>query len=862
MQEFYPGFAGAAWPAPADRSKIELGLSQWQEAIAEHDEREGVERARMMASDKDGRRLLSAIFGNSPYLTHCVVREPGFLIDLLNGGPDAAVAALFSDIAARFARPIDTASLMAGLRIAKRRTALAVALADIAGLWALERVTAVLSDFADLSLGLAVRHLLAELGGSGAVKLPHPDDPCRDSGLAIIAMGKLGARELNYSSDIDIIVLYDDEKIVTDQPDALQHRFVRLTRGLVKIMQESTAEGYVLRTDLRLRPDPGSTPPAMSTTAALIYYESFGQNWERAAMIKARPAAGDCAAGAAFLAQLRPYVWRKHLDFAAIQDIHSIKRQIHAHRGGAVIELGGHNIKIGRGGIREIEFFAQTQQLIWGGRQPSLRVPATCDALAGLVAVGRVEAKVAEELSEAYRFLRRVEHRLQMIDDKQTHSLPPEGPALDALATFLGFADTRTFSDRLLGHLRCVERHYARLFEEAPTLAGPGNLVFTGTEDDPATIETLASLGFIDCSQVAGTIRGWHHGRVRATRSTRAREILTELMPILLQALARTPQPDAAFLKFDEFLARLPAGVQIFSLLHANPGLLDLVAEIMGGAPRLADTLAKHTHLLDSVLSAGFFEPPPDRAGLAADLDAVLSQARDFQDVLDLVRRWNAERRFQVGVQFLRGVSTAEANGAALADIAECVLVTLLPAVDADFARQHGRLPGAEFVIVALGKLGGREMTVTSDLDLIFIYDVPPGIDASDGERPLPPPLYYTRLGNRFINAVTALTGEGRLYEVDMRLRPSGTKGPIATSREGFIGYSRDSAWTWEHMALTRARPITGSTEFARRVSADIRDTLTRPRDAAKLAADIADMRGRIARERSEERRVGKECRL
>ncbi|HET6224088.1 MAG TPA: glutamine-synthetase adenylyltransferase, partial [Dongiaceae bacterium] len=506
------------------------------------------------------------------------------------------------------------------MRLARRRVALTVALADITQTWPLERVTAALSDFADLSIGLAARHLLGRAAQAGDILLPSTEDPARDSGLVVIGMGKLGSRELNYSSDIDLIILYDPEKVQYRGSRTVQDFFVRITRDLVRMLQERTDAGYVFRTDLRLRPDPASTPLALSVLAAETYYEGMGQNWERAAMIKARAVAGDQAAGELFLRLLRPFVWRKHLDFAAIQDIHSIKRQIHAVKGFRDIAVGGHNIKLGRGGIREIEFFAQTQQLIWGGRNADLRQAGTCAAIQALVEAGRVQPQTAEELVAAYRFLRHVEHRLQMIDDRQTQTLPAAGPELDALTRFAGFASTDAFAEELMRHLGNVEDHYAELFEEAPSLGGPGSLVFTGKENDPETVATLGRMGFADGASTSNIVRGWHHGRYRAMRSTRARELLTEIMPRLLEALARTSSPDTAFARFDEFLRRLPAGVQLFSLLHANPGLLDLIAEIMGSAPRLAEYLSRNAGLLEAVLVRGFFDPPPPPAGLARDL--------------------------------------------------------------------------------------------------------------------------------------------------------------------------------------------------------------------------------------------------
>ncbi len=673
--------------------------------------------------------------------------------------------------------------------------------------------------------------------------------PSAAAGSSSSAWASSAAHELNYSSDIDLVLFYDPARARVTAREGVQPFFSRLARELVRLLEERTGDGYVFRTDLRLRPDPASTAPAMSVAAAMAYYESVGQNWERAALIKARPVAGDRAAGRRFLRELRPFLWRKNLDFAAIQDIHSIKRQINAYRGGGRIAVEGHDIKIGRGGIREIEFFAQTQQLIWGGRMPQLRVRATCEALRRLAAAGRIDPATAAALIEDYRFLRRVEHRLQMVDDAQTHRLPSDRDGIARLALFLGYPGSDPFVADLTAHLGSVERHYAELFEQAPSLSGPGNLVFTGAEDDPETLTTLSGLGFADPPAVGALVRSWHHGRMRATRSQRVREILTELVPELLRIFGASPHPDEALRRFDQFLSHLPAGVQLFSLFQANPGLLSLVAEVMAGAPRLAEQLAQRPALLDAVLTQGFFAPPPDRAGLAADLAVVLVGAGEFADTLDLLRRWAGERRFQVGVQLLRCTLDGEAAGKALADIAESALAALVPAVEAEFARRHGRVPGGELAVIGMGRLGSREMTLASDLDLILIYDAPPGVEASDGPQPLPVSAYYARLSQRLIGAITAPTAEGSLYPVDMRLRPSGAAGPIASSLESFDRYQRQSAWTWEHMALTRARPVAGDPALSRRVGETIEAVLRSPRDPRRLVADVADMRRRIANE-------------
>ena len=801
------------------------------------------------STTSDGKRLLGAIFGNSPFLTGVAVKEWGFLTHVVEEGADSAFAEVAAATEDHRDFREDGPGLMRRLRVAKRRAALAAAVAELAGVWSLEDQTRALSRFAEAALGAAARHLLRQRASQGLISLPSLDLPERDSGLIVLGMGKLGGWELNYSSDIDLILLYDAGRARVTTRDGIQSFFVRLARDLGRILEERTAEGYVFRTDLRLRPDPASTPPALSVAAALTYYESVGQNWERAALIKARPVAGDRTAAQRFLRELEPFLWRKSLDFAALQDIHSIKRQINAHHGGGRIAVEGHDIKTGRGGIREIEFFAQTLQLIWGGRLRELRVGSTCEALRGLAAAGRIDAATASTLIDDYRFLRRLEHRLQMVEDAQTHKLPADLAGIEQIAVFLGYARVDDFVADLLGHLTSVERRYAELFEQAPSLAGPGNLVFTGVEDDPETLDTLEHLGFVDPRAVAALVRGWHHGRLRATRSQRAREILTELVPELLRTFGATPHPDGALLRFDRCLSRLPGGVQFFSLFHANPGLLALVAEIMAGAPRLAEQLAHRPALLDAVLAEGFFVRLPDRAGLSADLQQLLAGSPHYENVLDTLRRWAGERRFQVGVQLLRRAIHGTEAGANLADIADTALAALVPAVEAEFARRHGIMPGSEFAVIGMGRLGSCEMTLASDLDLIMIYDVPPGSEMSDGSHPLPPASYYARLSQRLIGALTAPTAEGRLYEVDMRLRPSGSSGPIATSLAGFARYQRESAWTWEHMALTRARPVAGSPALCRRIADAIAAVLASPRDPRRLLADVADMRRRIADE-------------
>jgi glutamate-ammonia-ligase adenylyltransferase len=714
------------------------------------------------------------------------------------------------------------------------------------------QVTAALTSAADAAVAAAVRFLFAQAVAKGDWLGQNRDQPEANSGYIVLAMGKFGAGELNYSSDIDLIVFFEPDLVPLKAGLEPLAYFVRMTRDLVRLLQERTGDGYVFRTDLRLRPDPGATHVAMSTPAALNYYESFGQNWERAALIKARAVAGDVARGNAFLQELAPFIWRKYLDFAAIADIHAMKRQIHAFKGFGHIAVAGHDIKVGRGGIREIEFFVQTQQLIAGGRQNDLRTPQTLAALSKLAERGWIKPAVEHDLAEAYRFLRRIEHRLQMIADEQTQALPESAEDLERIAHFAGFPDTPALAGALMAELARVQNHYAALFENTPDLSRDGaNMVFAGEADDPATVAALAAMGFTNPSQVIASVRGWHHGRYPAVRSPRARELLTEVQPLLIDELSKTADPHLAFISFDRFLSELPSGVQLFSLLRANPILLRLIAAIMGSAPRLAGILSRHRRILDAVLDPGFFGSVPSQDALAAMIDREVAGAPDLQEALDRARVVGNEQAFLIGVRVLSDSIGAGQAGGAYARLAEQLIAALQHRVEEEMAQAHGRLPGGGAVVLAMGKLGGREMTAASDLDLILVYDCEPGAEQSDGPRPLAPSQYYARLTQRLISALSSQTAEGRLYEVDMRLRPSGQKGPLATSLSSFVSYQTTDAWTWEHMALTRARPISGPASLRARVEAAVKDAIVRPHDRKKIAADVRDMRLRIEKEKA-----------
>jgi glutamate-ammonia-ligase adenylyltransferase len=790
------------------------------------------------------RDLLAGTFEASSYLSGLIERNPAALLETLATAPETRFAELCRKVSAAGSAG-SMADAMRALRVFKNDIALLVALCDLGGAWPVMTVTRYLSEAADAAVSAAVRFVFAQARAKG-------DWLGTDAeGYIVLGMGKYGAFELNYSSDIDLIVFYDLARIRLRGSVEVQHFFVRLTRDLVRLLHERTGDGYVFRTDLRLRPDPGSTPLAISTEAALNYYESFGQNWERAALIKARAVAGDLAAGADILKGLAPFIWRKYLDFAAIADIHAMKRQIHAVRGFATIGVAGHDIKVGRGGIREIEFFVQTQQLIAGGRQPELRTPETLVALERLQQRGWITAQARDELGEAYRALRSVEHRLQMVADEQTQTLPDDPDKLEQLAHFCAFPDAGAFAAALTRELERVQGHYARLFEDSPELtSGGANMVFAGEADDPGTVAALAAMGYARPSAVIAAVRGWHHGRYPAVRSARARELLTEVQPLLIAALADTADPDLALMGFDRFLSELPSGVQLFSLLKQNPNLLGLIAAIMGTAPRLARILSKRRRILDAVLAPGFFGSLPAQQELERIIAAELAGASSYEDVLDRARLVANEQAFLIGVRVLTGTITAGQAGGAYALLAERMIEAMQGAVEREMEKAHGRVPGGAAVVVAMGKLGGREMTAASDLDLLVIYDFDPRASQSDGARPLAPTQYYARLTQRLISAFTSQTAEGKLYDVDMRLRPSGQKGPVATQLSSFIHYQDREAWTWEHLALTRARVVSGPPALRVTVEEAIRKVLARPRDAWKIAADVRDMRALIEREK------------
>jgi len=841
-------FAGAL-PKPAPKAR--RVVSEWLSGVAR--EESGKSLRSLIETSRPPARIMAGIAEAAPYLWDLIRADLPRTVRLLTQEPEGAFTTLLTEARRAAAAAPGRDAVMRILRRMKAEAALLIALADIGGIWPLERITEALTEVAETALQAAVHFLLTEAADRGKLSPPDPRRPEIESGLIVFAMGKMGGHELNFSSDIDLMIFFDQRPRGSATNIEPASFYVRLARDLVKILQERTADGYVFRVDLRLRPDPSSTQIAISRDAALEYYEGRGQNWERAALIKARPCAGDLAAGERLLGDLSPFIWRKYLDYAAVADVHAMKQQIHAYRGHGEIAVEGHNVKLGRGGIREIEFFVQTQQLIAGGRHAELRGRGTVATLGALAAGGWIDAEARDALSAAYDFLRRVEHRLQMIADEQTHTLPSDATALDQFARFLGFAGRDEFADVLLGHLRAVERHYVRLFERAPDmLSRQQNLSFGTAEGEGATLDRLAQMGFRQPREVAGAVYRWRQALYPALRGEQARANLIELVPVIIDQFARAEDPDLAFAAFDRFLAGLRGGGRFLSLLRQHPDLIRFIALILGAAPRLAEILAQHPHVVDPLIDPSFFGAPPDESRLESELGRALAETRSYEETLDALRLFGQEHMFLIGARILSGSVSAEQAGEIFARLADVLIRIAHTRIAAGFAAVHGHLRGEETAILALGRLGGREMTASSDLDLIVVYDFDAEHPNSDGARPLYGAQYFARFTQRLISALTARTNYGMLYPVDMRLRPSGRSGPLATQIDGFISYQEREAWTWEHMALTRARVVSGSPAFSARVEAAIREVLTRKREPRVLAADVVEMRGAIAKEKGD----------
>lgn len=716
------------------------------------------------------------------------------------------------------------------LRRERMALALALAVGDLAGVFPLSRVMAELSAFADRALDAAI---------ADAITQRVPD--AQPQGFVALALGKHGAQELNYSSDIDPILLYDPETLPRRERDEPGEMAQRVARRLVDTLSRFTDGGYVFRVDLRLRPASEVSPLAISFGAALSHYESSALAWERAAFIRARAAAGDVAAGDEFLTAIRPFIWRRSLDFGAIVEIGRLTSRIRSHYDGPQRPGPGFNIKQGRGGIREVEFFAQTHQLIHGGRNPALRQRGTRAALDTLAGAGLLPADDARLLGESYDQLRGIEHRLQMVDDQQTHTLPVDPAALDSVARLDGLADGAALLAQLDTITDIVGTRYDALLDQMDEGAGSDAPPLLGR----ALVAQLKKLGFTAPDAKAARIESWSDGRVRALRSDAARNAFEAIEPQLLEALAAAPDPDAAFVRWESFLVNLPNAINLFHLLQARPGLFELLIRLLTLAPPLADELSRRSDLLDTLINASALDLPGSTAELSARM-ARREIGDDYQCLLDQIRRVVGELRFALGVQLIEAAHDPLDIARALSRTAEAALAVSADAAIAEFVAAHGRIAGADLVVLGLGRLGGGVLTHASDLDLVYLFTDGEGAE-SDGARPLGATLYFNRLAQRVTAALSVPTAEGALYQIDTRLRPQGVQGPLAVSVPGFARYQREAAWSWEHMALCRARPLYGPPAAQAQLSQIIANILTAPRDPATLQVDLLKMRADMA---------------
>ncbi len=787
----------------------------------------------------EGAGFLDSVIAAAPYLGRLAARRQKTMHRLASEAPEVILED--ANATARAAgRDPDMA--MAVLRDAKADMHLVTALADLAGAFTLEETVAAVSDFADAAVAGALEAAARESG----LSVDDAENPA--PGLFVLTLGKHGQRSLNYSSDIDLVVLWEPERIGNEGHSEPTKRYTRLTRKLSAYLGEITADGYVFRVDLRLRPDPSSTPAAVNAEMARHYFEALGQNWERAAYAKARLCAGDRVAGEAFLADLEPFIWRRSLDFEAVDDIRGIARQIQSKGKRAEMVAAGHDVKLGRGGIREIEFYAQILQMVFGGRRRSLRVAGTLKALPALSRENLISDGDAETMSAAYRRLRAIEHRIQMLEDEQTQTVPEDPATRTRLAALMGEADLSRFDGELTRLLADVHTRFMAQFDDGESLAtSVGSLVLTGVEPTPETLQTLTDHGFSEPERVWQRLAGWAAGKARAARTERARALFSKFAPRLVEGLSATGDPDAAFTRFAAFFEGLPVGVQPLSLLVKQPALAKELLSILGLAPRLAEVLARRPGLMDVMLDAGFATPLRDDLEDRYALRFAEIDTRDFEEAINAARRLVREERLRIGSQLLLGRAKAGEAGVAFARLADAATDCMASAAISEVARRHGPAPG-RWAVLALGKHGGQELSADSDLDLVVLYD--PIADQSDGPKPLTPEAWFVRFTQRLVAALSAPTEEGELYQVDMALRPSGHAGPVAVRLARFESYyASEEAWTWERMALTRAR-VVAADGLALDAEAALNAAISGAGEPEMLRTDARDMRERLLRDK------------
>ena len=732
----------------------------------------------------DFMRLKDRVANCSPYLRGLMAKEPDFATDLQWQRPQEVFSTVLESVTE--GSPEDVSR---SLRLAKRKVALLIAMSDLGGVWDLGEVTGYLTEFADFATSMMTRSLFRQACEHGA--LPHAEPDCEDlGGLCVLAMGKMGACELNYSSDIDLVFLFDEQKARGEDLFRVRDGFIGIVKRFAALLSEPTSDGYVFRVDLRLRPDPLTTPVCMSMGAAESYYESFGRTWERAVLIKARPCAGDLDAGCKFLDAVSPFVWRRNLDFAAVRDARDMRSRVLAQQSSRFMRsLEGYDIKLGAGGIREIELLAQTIQIIAGGRDRSLRIPATLEALGAIEECGWMDHSSRILLADNYRFWRQTEHCLQMVRDARTHQLPRSKTEFVRLAAMLRCNSTSMLKQK-------IQIGLAQVAKETESFFGPRDI----DDADPDS----ASFGHSRHE----IFERWKLYPVM--RNTRSMEIFERIRPAILARLARASDPENALAQFDSFLRRLPAGVQLFSLFEANSRLLDLLCEICAVTPDLAGHLARDPGIFDAVLDRSFFAPVPDTRSLCAGLERILAEDSAFEANLDALRIWQKELHFRIGVQHLQGQINAAQAAAAYRRAAKACLRKLWRPVARHLSRRLGTPRGAIACLVETGSLGSGRPARNAPLDLLLIYQA--------SSRSSEPGRYHVRLMQAIIAALSTATAHGRLYEIDMRKRPSGRSGPAVMTFDSFASAQKSDFSLWERLALVRALPVAGSARLGGQV--------------------------------------------
>ncbi len=832
---------------------------RWQDFVA------AVDPGDLAMISGDIAENLPQVWAVSDFIALSCVRNPTMFIELAGSGDlERAYAedhygnTLTSLVANVSSQP----ELMQLLRRVRRREMVRIAWRDITGWSDLEETTRDLSLLAEACIraSLAWLHprLCQELG-----------EPCNADGvpqqLVVIGMGKLGAGELNFSSDIDLIFAYPEagetQVESSGARNAVSHGefFSRLGRELIQCLDQATADGFVFRVDMRLRPFGDSGPLVTGFDAMEHYYQAHGREWERYAFIKARVVAGEADTGVHLMQLLKPFVYRRYVDFGAFESLREMKALIvkEVQRKGL-----DNNVKLGPGGIREIEFIAQAFQLLRGGADPQLQERRLLRVLEQLTEKDYLPRFVVDELSVAYVFLRNVEHRLQEWADQQTHTLPSEPIACIRLAFAMGFTDWEVFAEELARHRQHVHAHFEQIFEAPQTEhpAGQGGdlgTVWAGSVDDAQALQILGAAGYFDPAELLRRLKLLRDSRNTRSLSARGRGRLDTLIPLALGAATATDSADASLLRVLKVLESIGQRSVYLALLVENPMALSQLVRLCAGSPWIADYLAQQPMLLDELLDPRSLYAPAPREQLQQDLRqriAALPADADEGQAMDRLRHFKLTNVLRVAAADLVGALPVMKVSDQLTWIAEVALEDVLRQAWLHMIERYGRpvCTAADgqcdtgFAIVAYGKLGGLELGYGSDLDLVFLHGGEDDLAETDGENPVALPVFFARLGQRIIHILTARTPAGELYEVDMRLRPNGSSGMLVSSLRAFDAYQTEKAWIWEHQALVRARVVCGDPAVAERFDIIRRTVLGQRRDAEAVQQEVVKMRERM----------------